>query len=701
MNTLKTLSQNGTPGFEKVAASILFSSFFLFITIAIIYSNTLTADWHLDDYPNIVQNQNLHLNSLDSQSLTQTFFSHPTKKGTLFRPIANLSFALNWYFGGDNVIGYHIFNILLHWATAVLLYLTTIQLLNIPLLQHQRIRAKYSIALLAATLWALNPLQTQAVTYIVQRMAGLATFFYLASLLCYLIGRRSMPGGRMILWFLTAMACFVLALGSKENSITLPLTLLLIEGILFRLQSKLDKRHIFAILGLIGLATAAVYLLTNGIPFGGIAGFEQRSFTLTQRLLTENRILVFYLSQLFFPAPHRLSLTHDITLSTSLLTPPTTLLAMAFLFLLTIWSLYWHKSRPLASFAILFFLLNHGIESSFLPLELIFEHRNYLPSLFLFLPLAALLIDAYYIRLKTTPALRQVLMGAVLLTICGLAVATYSRNAIWLTEQSLWEDSLTKAPGQSRPYINLAHTYQQLGRNQEAFELCQKSLDKSSPTPSKDKARAYNNMGNIVMDWGMYTEAINYYSRALKAYETPFSRYYLHKALLANNQIDKSQNELQMLMQESPNDIELMTSMGIIFAARHELSQANLMLHAAVEKSGERSYERGIAQACLGSVLSRQGNFKDAEAQFREAFSYSEPRFPLLCLIGNHLLQGNGEAAAAQLSELYKHFTTKDLLSTIQTANRQNILFPVEAKELAELIGSQLPTPSTTNSSTQ
>jgi len=661
----------------------------LFLFLLISYGNTFTAVWHLDDFPNIVQNQNLHLESFNIRSVTKVFSAHPTEEGRLFRPIAYLSFALNWYLGADNVVGYHLVNILLHWGTAILLYLTALQLLETPSLQQRSDRTKHQTALLAALLWAVNPVQTQAVTYIVQRMAVLATFFFLAALLCYLMGRRDSRKIIQFYWFLTGLACFILALGTKENSITLPAVLLLVEGIFFQSFAKIKRHHIVIGIGLLCMSGVAAYLLTNGNPLGSIFNYEHRSFTLWQRVLTESRIMVFYLSLLFFPAPFRLSLDHDIILSTSLIQPVTTLLSIAFLLALTIWAVWKHKSWPLAAFAILFFLLNHVIESSVFPLELIFEHRNYLPSLFLFLPISVFLVDAYNgERLQSEPLLRHTLAGAIILTICVLSAATHTRNNVWRTEQSLWEDGVAKAPGQSRPYINLAFTYQKLGRNDEAFELSRQSLTKDSPTPSKDRMRAYNNMGNIATTRGNYKEAIGYYRQGLQAYKNESSHYYLYKALLADGQLEAAGKELEALIRNNPGDSHLMTSMGIVLAAKKMYPQAVKILNDALAIVDIKSFEHMRTVTTLGSILSRKGDYNGAEQHFKAMFSFSEPRLPLLCVIGNHLRQGKIKAAGAQLKELHKHFSTENLLDSISSASSMEILFPVETKDLTDFIRS-------------
>lgn len=665
--------------------------FFILIFFIIIFSfsNTITAEWHFDDIPNIIENNKIHIIDLN-QFLTSNIFNlQPNSEGSLYRPVAYLSFAFNWYFGADDVTGYHIVNILLHCLTAVLLYLTILHLLESPVFQTKQRSScsKRIIAVIATLLWALNPVQTQAVTYIVQRMALLATFFFLASTLSYIIGRRTEKKNAQLLWFMIAFLCYIIALGSKENSITLPAVLFLVEWIFFSSLTKITGRHMLACFGMLVLTGIAVYLLTNGNPVNSIMGYDFRSFSLWTRLLTESRILVFYLTLLFFPAPWRLSLSHDIVLSTSLMQPPTTALAIVFLAGMVSWALWKQKSWPIASFAILFFLINHTIESTVFPLELIFEHRNYLPSLFLFLPLTVTVVDMHQSKqLLSKPVARYALSSVALLTLCTIAFATHTRNAVWQTEQSLWEDSLGKAPGQSRPYINLAHIYQKMGRMDEAFELCRQALTKDSPTPSKDQMRAYNNMGNISMDWGNFAEAVGYYRQALLAHPNEPSRYSHHKALLAAGRADEAFQELTGLISQHPDDNELKISMALVLASQHQGPKAISLLQTVLTTS-TNDYERGSALLCLGSLLSLHGDFPEAEQQFRQALTISDPRLPLLGVIGNHIRQNNQAAASAQLLELEKHFPKESLIQIVRSANRQNILLPLTTVELSEFIG--------------
>lgn len=674
-------------GSSKSHYSIFHFFLLILLLIGISYSNTITAAWHLDDIPNIVENEKLHITRIDTASIAPVFFAHPRVEGNTYRPVAYLSFALNWFFGADDVLGYHLVNICLHWLTACTLYLTIIQLLNTPALILRSLGSKHIIALSTSLLWALNPVQTQAVTYIVQRMSVLASLLFLTAILFYLIGRQSTQRTKKNLYFLLTLLCFILAIGSKENSITLPLVLLLTEWIFFRASLKMTGWNLLMGGGFFVIVGTAVYLIIGGDVIGSIAGYDQRSFSLEQRLLTESRILVFYLSLLFYPAPWRLSLVHDFPVSFSFIQPPTTALAIIFLGILTAWALWKNKSWPTAAFAVLFFLVNHIIESTIFPLELIFEHRNYLPSLFLFLPLTVALVDIHKShRLQTVPLVHYTIIGVALLLPCLLAAATFTRNHAWQTEKTLWEDSLAKGPGQSRPYINLAFTYQQLGRNDEAFELCRQSLTKESPTPAKDRMRAYNSMGNIAMNRGFFLEAVDYYHKAIEAQQNEPSHYFLHKALLANGQPDEALIELERLITKHPKDNELLISLALVMVNQRLHTQAIVTLRSIADTSPNNSYQRISATLCLGSILSMQGNHQDALKLYQDALSITDPLLPLLCVIGNHLIQDNRDAAVAQLKELQKHYTSEFIIKNILDSQRHNILFPVKTRELANFV---------------
>ena len=210
----------------------------LCLSMLCIYSNTFDAAWQFDDKPNIVNNHYLHLQDLHPQSLVKTLFTDPTHPGKigkqLYRPIPCLTFAINWYFGKDGVGGYHAVNLAVHILTGFVLFLAILNMLGTPNLERRFNTNAYLIALLAAVLWAVSPIQTQAVTYIVQRMASMAAFFYILSMFFYIKCRSSNVPLNRILLFLGCILSFLFALGSKENTITLPAALLLVEVVCFQ-----------------------------------------------------------------------------------------------------------------------------------------------------------------------------------------------------------------------------------------------------------------------------------------------------------------------------------------------------------------------------------------------------------------------------------------------------------------------------------
>jgi len=188
----------------------------------------------MDDYHTIVMNQKLHVNNLTPSSLFATFFSNYGNENRLYRPLSCLTFALNWYIGKDNPFGYHVINNAIHVLTGFFLFLFIFNLFKTPALRDTDSEHTYFVALLTACFWAVNPVQTQAVTYIVQRMASLAALFYIISMLLYISARMTTSKYNKSFFITGCFLSFLLALASKENAATLPVTLLIIEVVFFR-----------------------------------------------------------------------------------------------------------------------------------------------------------------------------------------------------------------------------------------------------------------------------------------------------------------------------------------------------------------------------------------------------------------------------------------------------------------------------------
>jgi len=271
---------------------------FLSLIVLSAFSTNFYASWHFDDYPNIVDNPWVHINDFKFKNLKAALFAGYDKGQYLgkqmYRPVPMLTFALNWYIGKDNVLGYHIVNNAIHLVTTLFLFLTVLNLLMSPNLKGKYQGNEYAIAFLSAILWAVNPIQTQAVTYIVQRMASLAAMFYIIGIYFYLKTRLSAPGSKRFLFIVGCFLSFVFALGSKENTATFPIAVAIIEILFFQdLKDRNTRRKFVTAITISGVLMAVflmVFYIRGNIPHL-LKGYENRTFTVGGRLMTEPRIV--------------------------------------------------------------------------------------------------------------------------------------------------------------------------------------------------------------------------------------------------------------------------------------------------------------------------------------------------------------------------------------------------------------------------
>jgi len=496
-----------------------FSSAALAFILLLVYSNSLDCGWHLDDFHSIIQNPYIHLKDLTWSGISKSLHSDLNYPDRLYRPLAGLTFALNFFISGTDPFSFHLVNLLIHWLCSVFLFLFLYQTLHLPSFHEKYAASAYSIALLSAVLWAINPIQTQSVTYVVQRMTSLAGLFYIMSMFFYAKGRTAQDGKRRFLYGALCFTAFVLAFGSKENAALLPFSILLYEGILVQadIVSWITRNKTYVLTALALMLTLSVLYVyyRRGSFLSFLNDYEERPFTLSQRLLTQPRVVLFYLSLIFYPLPGRLSIAHSFDISTSLFSPVSTLFAILSLVGAVVFAIFFSRRYRILSFCILFFLVNHLLESSMFPLELVFEHRNYIPSMVVFLPLAmgiCLLIGRY----GNAAGMRSILAAFVVLLVFGLGHATYLRNFAWKTEASLWSDASLKAPDQFRPHHNLGVAYQKQGRLKEAIGEFEKALESKGVNRKTEKVVTYYHLGRVYYQLGDFHKAKALYEQALQ-----------------------------------------------------------------------------------------------------------------------------------------------------------------------------------------
>lgn len=351
------------------------------------YASGLRGPFLLDDYPNIVDNEGIRLTSLSPQALLEA--SAAGVSGLLGRPLSVLSFAGNYYFSGLSAFGFKLVNLCIHLANGILAYLLSITLLAARSHATGKPPAHVDqyVAIVVTAIWLLHPLQLTSVLYVVQRMTSLSALFVLTGLTVYSRARLAhLQHGKQLLPALIATALLGgLATLSKENGILIFGYAIAIESTIFRFQcrSPSAKRAMTGFFALfIGLPALLLATALAFQPDVFLGGYAQRGFTLFERLLTEARILWFYLYLLASPSLSEMGLHHDdIVLSTGILTPLESLFALLGIIGVAIVSWRLRFRSPLLCLGVAWFLVGHSLESTFIPLEIAFEHRNYLPIL--------------------------------------------------------------------------------------------------------------------------------------------------------------------------------------------------------------------------------------------------------------------------------------------------------------------------------
>lgn len=468
----------------KATAPIL-----LFLVILACYSNTFTSPPVLDDFHTFVRNPDVHLDAITLEGIRQISKTNFGVK----RFIPMVSFGWDYWWGGGQFYAFHVTNTFVHLLCALALFFLTRGLLNAACLEARRVREEYAFlfAFGVTALWALHPVQTNAVTYLVQRMASIQALFFTSAVVFYLKARlyhRSGQSQRRAVIFYSLCALMTLAaFFSKENSRVLPIMLLLTEGWFFRTHWAEEMRNLWERLRRVHwiywcfAALMSAWLCQGVFQYisSMMLGYETRHFTLTERLLTQTRIVVWYLSLLVAPLPSRLSLEHDVILSTSLLSPITTLLSLALLGGLAALIVKYRRDFPLATYGGAWFFLNLVIESSIVPLELVFEHRLYLPSMGLLIALVALASQvASKINLNFSQAEWKRLSWCALAILCScLSLMTFFRNEAWQDPLTINRDNALKAPNHPRAHANYAVALLRVGQPDQALHHAERTLE--------------------------------------------------------------------------------------------------------------------------------------------------------------------------------------------------------------------------------
>ena len=358
--------------------------FILVFAVVIVYMPGLTGGFIYDDYFNILQNKAITDSQLNSQGILLAMQSGMS--GTLGRPISMLSFFLNYKLSGIEPLSYKLVNISIHIINTVLIYAISLRLINTIFKQSKAVKNHNNIAFWIALFWAVHPLNLTAVLYVVQRMTSMAGMFTLIGILVFIHIRESINlTNREVSFRLVSIILIgIIAALCKENGVLLFLLLFVIEVFIYRFefnhgQKKYPILIFFAFLFVAQLVIVIILVTNNSISFD----YTFREYTMLERLFTEAKVIWFYIGQTVIPQAHLFGLHHDdFPISNSLFEPASTLVSVLGIIGVVVGSILTVVKRKYiyVGFGFAFFLVGHILESTIFPLNLVHEHRNYIPS---------------------------------------------------------------------------------------------------------------------------------------------------------------------------------------------------------------------------------------------------------------------------------------------------------------------------------
>ncbi len=492
-----------------------------------IYAHTLHYPTQFDDKTYVERNRLIRNTGYYAELLHPFSFARTDEElgiqedcvtNFALRPVSYLTFTFNYLVGGTDPVGYRLFNIAVHIANAMLVYLVLLRMLGLPDdVSPPDTFTKRFVPAAAAFLFLVHPLQTESVIYIVQRFTSVATLFYLLTILLYLDARAAGPGTKRKVLQVGAVAALVCGMLSKEIAFTAPLVLLLLELVIFGSRLKDAVRRTAVQLACLPLLPVMIVIMATAqgagtLLAGSINVVNLRGYPPLDYAITQLAVVVSYLRLLLLP--YGQNVDPDFPLYGSLL-QGRVLLSLALLLVIVAGSVALYRAnrrdlrRRLLMFGIIWFFVTLAVTSSFVPLsDLMAERRVYLSCVGLFAALAALL-DLARSRWDGV-AMRRGIVAFTAGWVVALSGATYARSLVWRSGVALWRDTVAKSPCKVRPNYNLGVSLESASRYGEAVPYLRKVI-------AMDPRHfwAYRSLGHAYNKLGRYNDAINLNNRAI------------------------------------------------------------------------------------------------------------------------------------------------------------------------------------------
>ncbi|MCK5236358.1 MAG: tetratricopeptide repeat protein [Deltaproteobacteria bacterium] len=654
---------------------VAFLSFLAFV----IYSNTFSSPFQLDDIRAIVDNDKI-------RDLSNFLLPDGA------RYVGDLSFAINYGISKLDLFGFHLVNILIHIINGFFVWWLTVLIFRTPALKSYNMRPEVGIliAFSGAVLFIAHPLQTQAVTYIVQRYASLATLFYLLAMILYVKARLGASNRRSVFLLALAVISAVCAMKTKEISFTLPFVLILYELVFFGRSLGDIKRRLFFILPM--LATALIIpvsLIDTNTPLNEMLGEfreaaqETESISRSEYLITQSRVLMTYIRLIFLPVNQNLDYHYPIFGSIFVPEVFASLVFLLSLFILAFYLAFRFKGQvagliTIFGFGVIYFFLTISVESSVIPIrDVIFEHRVYMPGIGIFIALSSLfcfvLLRSGVVSDITKAAAITAIVACVLAV--PLGISTYKRNLVWKDSITLWEDVVYKSMDKPRAHYNLGVAYSKSANLDDAMKAYDIAI-KLDP----DYGHAYFNMANLLLKIGRVDEAILRYERAVNLLPG-LPRVYnnLGNAYMSVNDFSKAMEFYNKALLVDPRYAIALNNLGFIYKSMGDEDRAISYFRSAI--ASDPDYAE--AHNSLGSVYGARGQFEKAKDEYEQVLkldpAHISARYNLAL---SYLYTGQYDRAHFELVTILSinpgHQKARNLLTLVNRAKKEGKKIKVE-----------------------
>jgi Flp pilus assembly protein TadD len=558
---------------------------------AIAYVNSFSGVFLLDDNDHIVEDQD--------------FLGIAGR-----RPVVNLTLALSYGLSGLEPWGYHLVNLAIHLLAGVTLFAVVRRTLELDSFETSwKPRAPW-IALTVALIWVVHPLQTQSVTYVIQRAEALMALFYLLTIYCVLRGAGS---GRAALWYGAAVLAAGLGMGSKAVMVTAPAVVLLYDRVFLSASiGELLRRRwglyaalcgswlMLAICGVIqGVFSTSAKIAT--------VGFGVKDLTPGEYLMSQPGVILNYLWLSVFPKSLCLDYGWPVAESAVAIVVP--LLIIGALLAGTGWAL---RFRPWLGFLGAAFFIVLAPTSSIVPIkDLAFEHRMYLP-------LAAVVIAAVALACRLVPA-RGARVALAVAVILALGIRTIDRNHDYRSPYAMWSTVVAVRPENPRAHTELANALDDRGQTDQAIQHYRAAI-RLQPTAYL----AHNNLGTALASRQRHDEAIVHYEKALELNPRHYLTHNnLGNALMRINRAEEGIAHFRTAIEIRKKYPTAYNSLGVALANRGEIDEAEACFRKAVRLRPEFAE----ARSNLGSILRAHGRLDEAATEYRTAVTLKPDYF--------------------------------------------------------------------------